>query len=567
MAKLSVPSTSDKRLPTTNGDSDTLADSRGSRLTRSKRGKKQKNVHEEQPSNMPTKNLKREQSHNEKLEKVDLKSRFSYAPKKRRAQSEADDNDHSIENVKLSLENTDRGTNGEVESSGANERDTKSFMPKSDFSIKFPSSVVSLTETGSKIVKSYSSSVRDSKNIMYYVTRISQGEHDSTSVKQIRKRPIISHVARMQRFAHQSPFQRRVTALTFHAKYPSLLAAGSKGGEIVLWDTDELGHKLEIPGVGPGGSILGLKFHHENPMIVYTASLTGTVLQQDFLGKDNMVFFDTKDFDIWFTSVDISVPHKLLVAGDTQGCLHLANLDGKKLWKINQKIHKGKVTHVEFSAWDPYIFVTASLDHTVRIWDLRMFSDSSSKGYQSLHCLTHEKAVNSAYFSPSNGTSLLTTDQYNELRVYTAPMWHLENTIPHPHRQFQHLTGIKAQWHPLEDLIVVGRYPDNKFCPSDFRSIDIYNAHTGQREHYFDSNGIVSLNAFSPNGDVLVSASGTNMILWKPKEMCKDSVGLSTLACPKLLQTHGVSRSRSNNSSKSKPAASKQWKKQKSSKH
>lgn len=50
-----------------------------------------------------------------------------------------------------------------------------------------------------------------------------------------------------------------------------------------------------------------------------------------------------------------------------------------------------------------------------------------------------------AYFSPTHGAKLLTTDQHNEIRVYSSSDWTKpQHLIPHPHRQFQHLTPIKV---------------------------------------------------------------------------------------------------------------------------
>ena len=40
-------------------------------------------------------------------------------------------------------------------------------------------------------------------------------------------------------------------------------------------------------------------------------------------------------------------------------------------------------------------------------------------------------------------------------------------------------TRTQATWHPVYDLIVVGRYP-NKVCPGDVRSVDVYDAHTAE---------------------------------------------------------------------------------------
>jgi len=47
--------------------------------------------------------------------------------------------------------------------------------------------------------------------------------------------------------------------------------------------------------------------------------------------------------------------------------------------------------------------------------------------------LLHLPVNFTAYFSKTDGCKLLTTDQYNQLRVYQAPEWTLSRTIQHPH--------------------------------------------------------------------------------------------------------------------------------------
>lgn len=46
---------------------------------------------------------------------------------------------------------------------------------------------------------------------------------------------------------------------------------------------------------------------------------------------------------------------------------------------------------------------------------------------------------------------------------FRGPLWDIERVIHHPHRQFQHLTPIRAYWHPLEDIVFAGRYPSPDF--------------------------------------------------------------------------------------------------------
>lgn len=103
-------------------------------------------------------------------------------------------------------------------------------------------------------------------------------------------------------------------------------------------------------------------------------------------------------------------------------------------------MHKKKVTHVALNPCCDWLLATASVDQTVKIWDLRQVRGKSSF----LHSLPHRHPVNAAHFSP-DGAQLLTTDQKSEIRVYSACQWDCPpSLIPHPHRHFQHLTPIKV---------------------------------------------------------------------------------------------------------------------------
>lgn len=45
--------------------------------------------------------------------------------------------------------------------------------------------------------------------------------------------------------------------------------------------------------------------------------------------------------------------------------------------------------------------------------------------------------------SPS-GTRLLVNDQKDVIKAYEGPLWDEYLSLKHPHRQFQHLTGIEV---------------------------------------------------------------------------------------------------------------------------
>merc|ERR1719510_1775668 len=105
-----------------------------------------------------------------------------------------------------------------------------------------------------------------------------------------------------------------------------------------------------------------------------------------------------------------------------------------------------------------------------------------------------------AYFSPQSGDKLLTTDQHSQLRVYQAPHFSLVRTIAHPHRQFQHLTPIKACWHPLADIVLAGRYPDPNFPfyhAGELRTIDFFCPETGKLLHGLHQPGLSQIISLS----------------------------------------------------------------------
>ncbi|KAK2717180.1 hypothetical protein QYM36_007329 [Artemia franciscana] len=274
----------------------------------------------------------------------------------------------------------------------------------------------------------------------------------------------MNHVNKLRVVKGYRPFDRRITFMTWHPKKPTVLAVGSKGGDIIFWDYNEPKHEHMINGQGPGGSIQAMKFDVVDPSKIYTASITGLVCKQDFYGRNTQVFLET---------------------------------DNKE---------------------EPWLISTASIDHTVKLWDIRNVKPKP----EALHILNHNKPVNSAYFSLAHGNRLLTTDQHSELRIYEGPLWNHARTIAHPHRQFQHLTPIKAYWHPLEDIVIAGRYPDPNFpgyTTAELRTIDFFDADTGKIltqiiPHF--KNGIISLNRFDAIGNVMVSGMGWDILVWKP---------------------------------------------------
>ncbi|XP_061102679.1 DNA damage-binding protein 2-like isoform X2 [Conger conger] len=355
-----------------------------------------------------------------------------------------------------------------------------------------------------------------STSIVHHIYKNALGQNMHCQMRQCCQEPFLRSLDSYRLYRTTSPFDRRITCLEWHPTHPSTLAVASKGGDIVLTDYETLNNTTFIQGIGAGGSITDMKFNPFNHNQLFTSSIGGATMLQDFAGKTLKVYASTEYWDFWFCSVDVSPSRQVVVTGDNVGWVKLLSIDGEAIW--NHRLHKAKVTHAEFNPCCDWLLATASVDHTVKLWDLRSIKDKTSF----LHEMRHEKAVNSAYFSPVDGSKLLTTDQYDEIRVYCSSDWSKpQKVISHPHRQFQHLTPIKATWHPMYDLIVAGRYPDQRVCPGESRTIDIFDGKTGALKYQLhDPNapGIISLNKFSPMGDVLGSGMGFSILIWSRED-------------------------------------------------
>ncbi|KAK6629084.1 hypothetical protein RUM43_002901 [Polyplax serrata] len=321
----------------------------------------------------------------------------------------------------------------------------------------------------------------------------------------------------------EAPFDRRVTCILWHPTNARLLAVASHGGDILLYSYEnDISTICLMKGCGAGGSIQSMKFDPQNSTQLYTASMEGKFLVMNFETKEQKEFLNTNDYNRWFISLDVNPVNNLMVVGDTKGGLTILTLDGHVVDTV--QLHKKgfKISHAEFSKRETWLLSTSSTDGTLKLWDIRHLKPDKNGKIRSLHVINHEKPLNAAYFSLTDGCRLLTTDQKDKIMIYRAPLWNLETTIHHPHRQFQHLTPIRAHWHPNEDIVFVGRYPCKTFPgyhENELRTIDFFDGLTGKLLYQHcqkDVNGIMSLNRFNSNGDALASSYGARFLIWKP---------------------------------------------------
>lgn len=321
-----------------------------------------------------------------------------------------------------------------------------------------------------------------------------------------------------------SPFNRRVTCIEWHPVYHKVLAVSSHGGDILLWNFDDPSKDVFFQGMGYGyGAITQMKFHPDTPSMVYTTSVDGRFCLQDLEGKHSEVYIDTMTIERWWTSLAITHSPGIMFVGGNSGSAVMLDLGGAVQRQYN-RLHKDKIHHAEFCPTCEWLLVTSSNDRTVALWDVRMFGETKPNP---LATMVHDAPISSANFDPLHGSRILTTAQNSELRVYDSyNRWETPTiVIRHPHRHFQHMTHIKASWHPLyEDLCIIGRYPEAADADKT-RCVDLIDLRDGTVVgSFYDPSvkGIIPVNAFNNQGTHLASGTGYTTLLWQAR-LCDES--------------------------------------------
>ncbi len=341
------------------------------------------------------------------------------------------------------------------------------------------------------------------------------------AVKSCLKSRFVEEASQWTVYKTASPFNRRVTCIEWHPTYHNVAAFAAHSGSVYLWNAEDPSRDHVIEGIGYGyGCITDMKFNPRNPSLIYTTSVDGRFCLRDFEGRKTEVHLDTMDIQLWWCSMDVSLQYSAIFVGDSAGNAVILDLDGQTICKY-RRLHRGKIKYAEFCPARSWTLATASNDHTVALWDIRMLRSQNTLTASRptpVEVMEHEGVVTSARFDPIFGSRLLTTAQNSELRVYDPNNFSEPAVVvKHPHRHFQHMTDITASWHPFyENLCVLGRYParDDK---DQTRCIDLMDLESGQRLGYLHSSslkGIIQINKFNAFGDSLASGMGHTCLLW-----------------------------------------------------
>ena len=180
--------------------------------------------------------------------------------------------------------------------------------------------------------------------------------------------------------------------------------------------------------------------------------------------------------------------------------------------------HESNILHCEFNKFNSNLFITASIDCTAKLWDIRMIGNNCSKPVMRIR---QSRPLNSATFSLSNGSTLLLANHLDEISVYRGPDWQLERCIKHTHEQTQRFCLLKPVWHPFNDIFVMGSFTRDPTVSGQYldrpQTVDILDAKSGLiLRSLSDGNpGVISFSAFNSSGDVIAGIKGQNLIIFE----------------------------------------------------
>ncbi|XP_037493095.1 WD repeat-containing protein 76 isoform X2 [Jatropha curcas] len=184
----------------------------------------------------------------------------------------------------------------------------------------------------------------------------------------------------------------------------NMIVAGNKFGNIAFWNVDSKGKEegdgifLYRPHTAP---VSGILFQKSCPKI-FTSSYDGFLRLMD-AEKDVFDLVYSSDDAIFSLS---QRPNDMngLYFGEGHGGL---NIWDERTGKSSSHwiLHEDRINSIDFNSQNPNIMATSSTDGTACLWDLRRVNADKP---ENLKIISHNRAVHSAYFSPS-GSFLATT--------------------------------------------------------------------------------------------------------------------------------------------------------------
>jgi WD40 repeat protein len=244
---------------------------------------------------------------------------------------------------------------------------------------------------------------------------------------------------------------------------------------------------------------------------IYTCSYDGSVRCLD-LEKQKFLEIFVNASETQLQMMTFTLQQSTMYTCDVQGNVCGVDLRSAKGPPIIQfQAHEAKISSIHLNPTDDNIFVTSSLDHAVKLWDVRILGKKKNKPLASL---PHMQSVQSAFFSP-NGAQLVSQSKDDYIRVWNSPSIvsasNLDplHRIAHNNNTGRWVTNFRTVWDPkFDNIFVVGSMAQPRGC-------DVFDSTSGALIcHMQDEKctAIPALNVFHPSVNVCLSGNASGRV-------------------------------------------------------
>lgn len=236
----------------------------------------------------------------------------------------------------------------------------------------------------------------------------------------------------------------------FPSENQTMIVVGDKFGNVGFWDVefkegDGDGVHLYSPHSAP---VSGFSVQPFSLRKMFTSSYDGFIRLMDVEKETFHMVYNS--YDAIFSLSQRPNDVKSLYFGEAGGL----NIWDERVGSITSSymLHEKRINSIDFNPENENLMATSSTDGTACIWDLRNICTRRPKN---LKMISHEKAVHSAYFSPT-GRCLATTSYDNKVRVLSGADFEDIAMISHFNQTNRWISTFRAIWGWNEEYIFIG---------------------------------------------------------------------------------------------------------------
>ncbi|KAK1993266.1 WD domain-containing protein [Colletotrichum falcatum] len=333
---------------------------------------------------------------------------------------------------------------------------------------------------------------------------------------------------------------QRIYASTFHpTEEKPLVFAGDKEGALGVFDASQEGPpesngddgddsqevEWKEPEIGAykihSRTITAITVSPYDHQKVYTSSYDSTIRVLD-LAKDVCVPVwepADKDEDVPLSAIDIPLTSKDLIyfstLGGAVGKVDTRDPKGFETWQLSDN----KIGGFSLNPREPHLLATASLDRTVKVWDLRNISGKGDMRFPAM-LYEHDSRLSVSHASWSPGGQIATSSYDDTIKIYDwadRAAWDSggmepKEVVKHNNQTGRWVTILKPQWQkrPGDGI--------QKFAIGNMnRFVDIYAAN-GEQLAQLGGDGISAVPAvaqFHPTMDWVAGGTASGKLcLW-----------------------------------------------------